>query len=36
MEFGAEVIPQYTKQQLIEAKDAAGVEVVAICAALGK
>lgn len=36
MEFGAEVVPQYTKEQLTEAKDAAGVEVVAICAALGE
>ena len=36
VEFGAPVIAQHSKEELIAAKDAAGVEVVTICGALGK
>ena len=36
MEFGSEVVLLYSKEVLAAAKDAAGVEVVNISAALGK
>lgn len=36
MEFGSEVVLLYGKEVLVAAKDAAGVEVVNISAALGK
>lgn len=36
VEFGAEVIPQFSKEQLVAAKKGAGVAVINMCAALGE
>ena len=36
VEFGAEVPSQWTKEQLVAAKESAGVEVVSLCTPLGQ